>query len=220
LNGTIDIPIALLGDGHQQILLEPQDPSISGFFPVTPATFDVIDMSYQVITDSFGLDTYVLLDPSDGTSVVVNPGSGNHIESLDVLQPQGDTTTFQLDFGDHVVAGTSADFNSNHINQNPIAHLIFGSNGFVEFASQENGNPIPIDETNLQQAIDYLAQNCKQDGSTVEFNANINGVNSSYIFHQSADGYHLVNVSDTSSTVQGIDTQVFDQSKIHIVDHP
>jgi hypothetical protein len=220
LNGTIDIPIALLGDGHQQILLEPQDPSISGFFPVTSAPFDVIDMTPTIQPDtSSGIDTYVLVDNSDGTSVVVHPGSGNHIESLDVLQPQGDTTTFQLDFGDHVVAGTSADFNSNHINQNPIAHLIFGSNGFVEFASQENGNPIPIDETNLQQAIDYLAQNCKQDGSTVEFNANINGVNSSYIFHQSADGYHLVNVSDTSSTVQGIDTQVFDQSKIHIVDH-
>jgi hypothetical protein len=219
-NGTIDIPIALLGDGHQQILLEPQDPSISGFFPVTSTPFDVIDMSYQVQPDlSSGIDTYVLVDSSDGTSVVVNPGSGNHIESLDVLQPQGDTTTFQLDFGDHVVAGTSADFNSNHINQNPIDHIIFHPNGFVEFACQE-GPAIPINETNLQQAIDYLAQNCKQAGSTVEFNADINGVNSSYVFHQSADGYHLVNVSDTSSTVQGIDSQVFDQSKIHIVDHP
>jgi hypothetical protein len=218
LSGTFDIPISLLGDGHQQIVLEPQDPSISALFPVNTTPFDVIDMSYQVITDSgSGIDTYVLVDLSDGTSTVVNPSTGNHIESLDLLQSQGDTTTFQLDFGNHVVAGTSADFNSNHVNSNPIDHLIFHSNGFIEFGSQE-GPAIPIDQSNLQQAIDYLAQNCKQVGTTVEFNVDNNGVNSSYVFHQSAAGYNLVNVSDTAG-VAGVDTQNFSQSTIHIIDH-
>jgi hypothetical protein len=217
-SGTFDIPISLLGDGHQQIVLEPQDASISALFPFSTTPFDVVDMSYQVITDSgSGIDTYVLVDNSDGTSTVVNPSTGNHIESLDLLQPQGNTTTFQLDFGDHVVAGTSADFNSNQLNSNPIDHLIFHSNGFIEFGSQE-GAAITIDQTNLQQAIDYLAQNCKLIGATVEFNVDNNGVNNSYVFHQSTGGYNLVNVSDTAG-VAGVDTQNFSQSTIHIVDH-
>jgi len=222
--GTIDIPLSLLGDGHQEILLVPQDPTLLALFPVTSTPFDVIDMSYELHTDpSSGIDTYLLLDHSDGTSTIVNPEHGqsseNPIEALDLLQPQGDTTTFELNFDDHVVVGSAADFNNAPLVNNPIDHIIFGDNGFIQFAGQEGG-VLPITQDNVQQAIDYLAQNSKHiEGATVAFNVDNNGVNSSYVFHQSEGGFSVVNVSDTAPDVAGIETQHFNSTTIHIVDN-
>ena len=232
-DGSFTLPLNLFVDGYQEITLIPQDPTLP---TVTSTVFDVVDSNYQLIQDVIGgIETYSLqtiLDVSDGTTAPVSGGEGGQggqggqgdpLTLQDLITPDSGSN-IHLDFGDNAehqaYVADNSDFGHREYEDSPITHIVFDSDhpGVVSFVGDED-QPVTITPNNVDQAIEFLAQNSRHhEGATVQFNVVNENQTDTYVFHQTADGgYSVANITNIES-VAGVDPQLLSPTTIHI-DH-
>ena len=232
-DGSFSLPLSLFADGYQEIILVPQDPTLP---TVTSTVFDVVDLSYQLVHNVIGgIDTFALLDVSDSTSTPVGGGEGGLGGGTEGGGNQGDPLTLQdlitpdsgssihLDFGDNAehpaYVADNTDFGNREHEDSLITEVRFdGNSGVVSFWHDED-QPVTITPNNVDQAIEFLAQNSRHhEGATVQFNVVNDTQTDTYVFHQTADGgYSVANITNIES-VAGVDPQLLSPTTIHI-DH-
>ena len=233
VDGSFTVPLSAFLDGHQELILVPQDAEL---IQVTSSAFDVVDSSYQLVHNVIGdIDTFALLDVSDNTSTPVGGGEGGLGGGAEGGGNQGDPLTLHdlitpdsgssihLDFGDNAEhparVADNTDFGNRELEDSPITEVRFdGNSGVVSFWDDEHHKPVTITPNNVDQAIEFLAQNSRHhEGATVQFNVVNDTQTDTYVFHQTADGYSVANITNIES-VAGVDPQLLSPTTIHI-DH-